>query len=96
MNKKVLLTVASGVLALSATLATDDAQAKKKSKEKCYGVVKAGANDCGNAQGTHSCAAQAKVDGDAGEWVYVPKGLCERLVGGSVEPKLTEKKEEAK
>ena len=51
-------------------------------QEKCYGVVKAGHNDCGNLAKTHSCAGHAAVDGDAGEWVAVPKGLCEKLVGG--------------
>lgn len=90
MKKKVLLTVASGVLVLGGSFATEDAFAKKGKKEKCYGVVKAGENDCGNAQGTHSCAAQSTVDNDGGEWVYVPKGLCDRLTSGSLEPKLTE------
>jgi uncharacterized membrane protein len=29
---------------------------------------------------------QSKVDGDGSEWVAVPKGLCDKLVGGSTEP----------
>jgi uncharacterized membrane protein len=53
--------------------------------EKCYGVVKAGANDCETA--TNSCAGTSVEDGQADAWVYVPKGLCEKLVGGSLEPK---------
>ena len=56
-------------------------------KEKCYGVAKAGKNDCGNAAGTHSCAGLASVDADGGEWVALPKGVCEKLVGGSLTPK---------
>lgn len=71
-------------LAVSGAMAPDNAQAADK--EKCYGVVKAGHNDCANAAGTHSCEGQAKVDGDGGEWVAMPKGLCEKLVGGSLEP----------
>jgi Predicted integral membrane protein len=51
-------------------------------REKCYGVAKAGKNDCSNLAGTHSCAGQSEVDGDVGEWLLVPKGLCEKLVGG--------------
>lgn len=51
--------------------------------ERCYGVVKATKNDCANAK--HSCAGQATKDGDIGEWITVPKGLCERLAGGRVE-----------
>lgn len=58
------------------------AASAKGEKEKCYGVVKAGKNDCANLAGTHSCAGQAKTDGDPGEWVLVPKGLCDKLVGG--------------
>ncbi len=49
-------------------------------KEKCAGVVKAGKNDCGTSK--HSCAGQATVDGDPEEWMYVPAGTCDRLVGG--------------
>jgi uncharacterized membrane protein len=55
-------------------------------KEKCYGVAQAGMNDCANAAGTHSCAGQSTDAGGGGEWVYVPAGLCEKLVGGSLEP----------
>jgi uncharacterized membrane protein len=52
--------------------------------EKCYGVAKAGKNDC--AANGHSCAAQAKTDGDKSEWIAVPKGTCEKIVGGSLTP----------
>jgi uncharacterized membrane protein len=53
--------------------------------EKCFGVVKAGANDCETA--TNSCAGTSVEDGQGDAWVLVPKGLCEKLVGGSLEPK---------
>lgn len=56
------------------------------SKEKCYGVVKAGKNDCAAKDGSHSCAAQASLDGHGGEFVALPKGVCEKLVGGTTEP----------
>ncbi len=55
-----------------------------KGKEKCYGVVKAGKNDCGSLSQSHGCAGLAKKDADANEWVYVPKGLCEKLAGGKL------------
>lgn len=48
-------------------------------KEKCYGVAKAGKNDCGNAK--HSCAGQSKADNDPTEWKTVAKGTCEKLGG---------------
>ncbi len=83
---RTLLATALGAAVLSSGSA---ALAEKAEKEKCYGVVEAGKNDCANAAGTHSCAGQAKVDGDPGEWVLVPKGLCDKLVGGSTEPKAS-------
>jgi uncharacterized membrane protein len=53
--------------------------------EKCYGVAKAGKNDC--AANGHACQAHAKEDANAREWIYVPAGTCERLVGGSLTAK---------
>ena len=53
--------------------------------EKCYGVAKAGKNDC--AGPAHACAGQSKMDAGGKEWIYVPKGTCERLSGGSVTAK---------
>ena len=82
MNKTVVHSAIAGVFALG--LATSQqALAAKEGAEKCYGVAKAGQNDCAAADGSHSCAGQAKADGDKGEWVYVPTGTCDKLVGGS-------------
>ena len=52
--------------------------------EKCAGIAKAGQNDCGALDGTHSCAGQAKKDNMDTEWGYVPKGTCEKITGGVV------------
>jgi uncharacterized membrane protein len=58
----------------------------KEGTEKCYGIAKAGQNDCGTAK--HACAAQgAKVDNDPMEWKYVPKGTCEKMGGKTAAPK---------
>lgn len=66
----------------TAAVATTSMQAQAAKKmEKCYGVVKAGKNDCG-ARG-HSCAGQATKDADPKEWIYLPKGACDKIVGGS-------------
>jgi len=51
-------------------------------KQKCAGIVKAGMNNCATAQ--HSCAQQAKTDNDPNEWITLPIGSCERIVGGKV------------
>jgi uncharacterized membrane protein len=53
--------------------------------EKCYGVAKAAKNDCAGA--AHACAGQATKDGSTKEFVKLPKGTCERLVGGSLTSK---------
>ena len=44
--------------------------AAAQEKEKCYGIAKAGQNDCANLAGTHSCAGQSKVSDDA-DWTFV-------------------------
>lgn len=54
--------------------------------EKCYGIAKAGANDCA-ATGNNSCAGTSKVDSDPKAWIFVPKGFCDRIVNASLEPK---------
>ncbi|RTL39017.1 MAG: DUF2282 domain-containing protein [Burkholderiales bacterium] len=61
------------------------AQAADGAKEKCYGIAKAGQNDCASANGSHSCAGQSKADNDPYEWRYVAKGSCEKS-GGKVTP----------
>lgn len=76
--------IASAVAVTIAGAASTANAAKSKDKEKCYGVVKAGKNMCGRADGKHSCAAQAEKDGDPQEWIYLPKGVCDKLVGGSL------------
>ena len=53
--------------------------------EKCYGIAKAGLNDCA-ARGVHSCSATSKLDNDPSSWVYVPAGYCERITGGKLTP----------
>jgi uncharacterized membrane protein len=82
MNKQVMAAalMALGMAAASGTLSAGEE--KKMEMEKCSGIVKAGMNDCG-ANG-HACAAQAKVDNDPNEWVYMPKGTCEKITGGTV------------
>ena len=61
------------------------AQDKTADKEKCYGITKAGQNDCANLSGSHSCAGQSKLENDAGEWKYVGKGTCKDLKGLSAD-----------
>ncbi|HEY3180406.1 MAG TPA: DUF2282 domain-containing protein [Casimicrobiaceae bacterium] len=58
----------------------------KANQEKCYGIAKAGQNDCGTAK--HACAGEgAKKDNDPTEWKYVDKGTCEKVGGKATAPK---------
>ena len=59
--------------------------AAKPEREKCYGVAKAGKNDC--AGPAHACSGQSKQDASGQEYIVVPKGTCERLVNGSLTAK---------
>ncbi|WP_025739151.1 DUF2282 domain-containing protein [Salinivibrio socompensis] len=70
----------TGLLAVGATTLTST-PAHAAEKEKCYGVAKAGNNDCATA--TSSCAGTSTKDGQKDAFVMVPKGLCDRLAGGS-------------
>ena len=58
---------------------------KGGSQEKCFGIAKAGQNDCASASGSHSCAGTATKDKDPGDWKYVEKGTCEKM-GGMMKP----------
>lgn len=80
MNQRTLITSAAASL-MSLALLSSPALAQNAAKEKCYGIAKAGQNDCGNLAGTHSCAGQSKVDNDKGEWKYVAAGTCKSMSG---------------
>ncbi len=88
MNNRHLLSAAMGSL-LVLGLASGNANAadKKMDMEKCFGVAKAGKNDCSSNKSAHSCAGQATKNNDAQDFVAVPKGTCEKLAGGMAEGK---------
>jgi uncharacterized membrane protein len=58
---------------------------EQKGKDKCYGIAKAGQNDC--AAGKHACAGQGTVDNDPVSWKYVARGTCEKIGGKTTAPK---------
>ncbi|ODS24700.1 hypothetical protein AB835_02165 [Candidatus Endobugula sertula] len=83
---KTSLAITSAIAAgLFMASAQDAVAGPKFEAEKCYGVAKAGKNDCAAGPGT-SCAGTATNDGQGNAWMFVPKGSCEKLVGGSLEP----------
>ena len=68
--------------ALAAALALPVAAEAQGMSEKCYGIAKAGRNDCQTAKS--SCAGTSKADNQADAWVAVPKGTCDKIVGGKL------------
>lgn len=90
MSNKVITLAVSAVLALTVTNLSQADEASMKAAtpngmEKCYGIVKAGLNDCGND--IHGCGGEAKTDADKKEWLFVPTGLCKKITGGTVTSK---------
>ena len=82
MNQQALIAMTAASL-LSTLLVATPAAAQEK--EKCFGIAKAGQNDCANLSGSHSCAGQSKADNDKGEWKYVAKGSCKSMKGLSAD-----------
>lgn len=80
---KSILAASALAFAIGMTAGPGVAEAAKK-KEKCYGIVKAGQNDCATA--TSSCAGSSKKDAQKDAFISVPKGTCDKIVGGSLEP----------
>lgn len=69
-------TAAIAALAIAAlATATSASSAPTKPKEKCYGVAKAGKNDCKAGAGT-SCAGTSTRDFQGNAWKLVPAGTC--------------------
>src|SRR5688572_21765350 len=83
MNQKPLVAAAvAGLFALGAATGSALAQ-DKKGQEKCWGVAKAGQNDCGSNKTAHSCAGQSKKDYDPNDFKMVKAGTCNQM-GGSL------------
>ncbi|MXP44121.1 BufA1 family periplasmic bufferin-type metallophore [Allopontixanthobacter sediminis] len=59
-------------------MATTPVAAKSGDREKCYGVAKAGKNDCAAGPGT-SCAGTSKTDYQGNAWKLVDKGTCTKM-----------------
>ena len=74
---------AASALTLSAGALADDKDHTKD--EKCAGVIKAGKNDCATSK--NQCHGHVTTDRDPEAWIYVPKGTCEKIAGGSPTPK---------
>ena len=79
MNQRLI--VSSALASALALGLVGQVAAQDKGKEKCFGIAKAGQNDCANLSGTHSCAGQTKEDMSPSDWKYVAKGTCKDMKG---------------
>ncbi len=95
-QRTILNTAVAGLLAMGFAAAAVPAGAEDMAgmamkpqdhanKEKCFGIAKAGQNDCGSNKAKHSCAGQSKEDNDPKDFKYVAKGTCEKM-HGSLKP----------
>lgn len=76
------------VTAVSISIAQADNSPSESDREKCYGVAKAGDNDCAayaEDGEKMSCPGWTTKDNDPYAWSYVPKGTCKKM-GGSMTP----------
>lgn len=79
--------VGVGIYAVASAAGTPKWAKKGDTIVKCKGVARKGKNDCG--ANNHACSGKATKDRDPNEWIYVPKGICEKIAGGVV---MAEKK----
>ena len=75
-----------GMLTIPATANAASGDSVKVTMVKCYGIAKKGMNDCGGKGTGHSCQGQAKIDSNQNDWLLIPKGTCNKIVGGSTMP----------
>ena len=85
--EKIVKSAIAGVLALttvSSIITSSNVSAAEQQAEKCFGIAKAGMNDCETAAA--SCAGSAKKDSQPDAYLFVPQGLCNKIVGGNIKP----------
>lgn len=86
MNKLLISAAVAGIVTAGAAMAAEAEKAApaKMDMEKCFGIAKAGKNDCASANGSHACAGHATKDKDPHEFMNVAKGECAKQ-GGTLE-----------
>jgi uncharacterized membrane protein len=75
-------TIHMAALAVSLTAVAAAASAEpvrpQPGMDKCYGISRAGQNDCAAGAGT-SCAGTSRRDYQGNAWKYVARGSCTRI-----------------
>ena len=83
-QRQALIAAALATVCAAGTAAAADAP--KAEQEKCFGIAKAGQNDCAAANGAHGCSGQSKTDKGTADWKYVAKGTCKKAGGKLTAP----------
>jgi uncharacterized membrane protein len=76
---KLTIAAAIGALLTGGVATANHHEGEAPESVKCFGVAKAGKNDC--ATNSHSCAGAAKTDNDPADWKNMPKDECEKAGG---------------
>ena len=84
MTSAALLAAAVTALMSGAAMAQVHPEKPTYKYEKCYGVARAGHNDCFFA--SNSCAGTSAQDDDPRAWIYAPQGTCKKISRGTLEP----------
>jgi uncharacterized membrane protein len=74
-SKKLSGVAVASAFAAALGMAASATPAAAASQEKCFGVAKAGENDCAAGKGT-TCAGTSTVDYQGNAWKLVPEGTC--------------------
>jgi len=82
--KKIAIAAAVGSFLTVGVAGIASAADDSAAATKCYGVAKAGKNDC--AANGHSCAGQAKKDNDPNEWKHMSAEDCAKAGGKTEAP----------
>jgi uncharacterized membrane protein len=83
-NRRIITAAIGSLFMLGLVSGNAMADDKKMDMEKCFGVAKAGKNDCSSNKSAHSCAGQATKNKDPMDFVAVPKGTCEKIADGQL------------
>ena len=79
-NSQIISAAMGTLLVLGLSSVNANAADKKPQMEKCFGIAKAGMNDCSSNKSAHSCAGQATKNNDPKDFVAVPKGTPRHIV----------------
>jgi uncharacterized membrane protein len=85
MNRMTVASLAAALLG-AVSLATMSVPAQAEESVNCFGIAKAGENDCANAAGTHSCKGQSTDNYSGADWKMAASLFECHSMGGQTEP----------